>query len=219
MIWAQLAPWGALALASTFDIDSRAWNVLRFSARGSLASLEVRLDLAGASQPAARGYRLNATGGGGGSGTSPSAWTPVAVPVDADFFDDAAASSRRRGLLQAESPWNRVAWMDVTGAGADLQLRDVVLESYERAVARTEPIVAAPPAPAAPPRITAGASQTSAPPPIELPSPPPIAAPVVVAASTDVASVWLLVGAPLAAGLLLALCAVCLLYTSDAADE
>ena len=216
MIWAQLAPWGALALASTFDIDSRAWNVLRFSARGSLASLEVRLDLAGASQPAARGYRLNATGGGGGSGTSPSAWIPVAVPVDADFFDDAAASGRRRGLLQAESPWNRVAWMDVTGAGADLQLRDVVLESYERAVARTEPIVAAPPAPAAPPRITAGASQTSAPPPIELPSPPPIelpspppiAAPVVVAASTDVASVWLLVGAPLAAGLLLALCAV-----------
>ena len=210
MIWAQLAPWGALALASTFDIDSRAWNVLRFSARGSLASLEVRLDLAGASQPAeARGYRLN-----GSSGTSPSTWTPVAVPVDADFFDDAAAR-RRRGLLEAESPWNRVAWIDVTGAGADLQLRDVVLESYERAVARTGPI-AAPPAPAAPPRTTAGASQTSAPPPIELPTPnsssqldqPPPIAPVVVAASTDVASMWLLVGAPLAAGLLLALCAV-----------
>lgn len=227
MIWAQLAPWGALALASTFDIDSRAWNVLRFSARGSLASLEVRLDLAGdaSQESAARGYRLNATGGGGGgSGTTPSAWTPVAVPVDANFFfDDGLNATRRRGLLEeaAREPWNRVAWMDVTGAGADLQLRDVVLESYERAVVARAGPIAAPPAPAAPPRTTAGASQTSAPPtPIELPpaappppppaapSPPPPIAPVVVAASTDVASVWLLVGAPLAAGLILALCAV-----------
>ena len=120
---------------------------------------------------------------------------------------------------------NRVAWVDVTGSGAELQLRDVTLESYERAVvidvaSSDGGDVTAPPAPAAPPRTTAGSSQTTLPPAavssLDLPPPPPppppspTATPVIVDTSTDVASVWLLVGAPLAAGLLLALCAIVL---------
>ena len=115
--------------------------------------------------------------------------------------------------------------MDVTGSGAELQLRDVTLESYERAVvidvtSSDGGDVTAPPAPAAPPRTTAGSSQTTLPPAavssLDLPPPPPplppspTATPVIVDTSTDVASVWLLVGAPLAAGLLLALCAIVL---------
>ena len=115
--------------------------------------------------------------------------------------------------------------MDVTGSGAELQLRDVTLESYERAVVIDvtgggDGEVTAPPAPAAPPRTTAGASQTTLPPaavssldllpPPPPPPPSPTATPVIVDTSTDVASVWLLVGAPLAAGLLLALCAIVL---------
>ena len=122
---------------------------------------------------------------------------------------------------------NRVAWVDVTGSGAELQLRDVTLESYERAVVLDVTSsdggeVTAPPAPAAPPRTTAGSSQTEAslppatissldlPPPTPPLPPSPTATPVIVDTSTDVASVWLLVGAPIAAGLLLALCAIVL---------
>ena len=48
--WAQLAPWGAFALVSAFELDASEWNVLRFEARISAAEarrVEVRVDVAG----------------------------------------------------------------------------------------------------------------------------------------------------------------------------
>ena len=109
-IWAQLAPWGALALASTFDIDPRAWNVLRFRVRGSLSSLEVRLDLADDAQTNARGFKLTDAAA---PDSTTDEWIPVAVPVDPSFFTagEATQPTNTRRLLQAsdDSPWNRVA--------------------------------------------------------------------------------------------------------------
>lgn len=106
-IWAQLAPWGALALASTFDIDPRAWNVLRFRVRGSLSSLEVRLDLADDAQTNARGFKL--TDAAAPDSTTTDGWIPVAVPVDPSFFTagEATQPATTRGLLQAsdDPPW------------------------------------------------------------------------------------------------------------------
>ena len=51
-------------------------------------------------------------------------WRRVAVALDPDALADAPR------LDSPSSPWNRLAWRDVTGAGADVQLRDVVLESW-----------------------------------------------------------------------------------------
>ena len=48
--WAQLAPWGAFALVSAFELDASDWNVLRFEARISAAEARtrrVRVDVAG----------------------------------------------------------------------------------------------------------------------------------------------------------------------------
>ena len=104
-IWAQLAPWGALALASTFDIDPRAWNVLRFRVRGSLSSLEVRLDLADDAQTNARGFKLTDAAA---PDSTTDGWIPVAVPVDPSFFTagEATQPATTRGLLASDdSPW------------------------------------------------------------------------------------------------------------------
>ena len=51
-------------------------------------------------------------------------WRRVVVALNPDAFADAPR------LDSPSSPWNRLAWRDVTGAGADVQLRDVVLESW-----------------------------------------------------------------------------------------
>jgi hypothetical protein len=119
-IWAQLAPWGALALASTFDIDPRAWNVLRFRVRGSLSSLEVRLDLADDAQTNARGFKLT---DGDEPASTTDGWVPVAVPVDPSFFTagEATQPATTRGLLQAtdDSPWY-VSFYSRTGNWTDV---------------------------------------------------------------------------------------------------
>ena len=140
--WAQLAPWGAFALVSAFDLDPGAWNVLRFDARAAPANVRVQRDRVepdpGSESPpgdeqAPSTSKTNATRIDSGSSrrrglklSTPAEdeWRRVVVALDPDAFADAPR------LDSPSSPWNRLAWRDVTGAGADVQLRDVVLESW-----------------------------------------------------------------------------------------
>ena len=45
--WAQVGPWGALSLTSRFELDTNTWNALRFTARTSHGSFQVRWDRVG----------------------------------------------------------------------------------------------------------------------------------------------------------------------------
>ena len=197
--WAQLAPWGAFALVSAFDLDPGAWNVLRFDARAAPANVRVQRDRVepdpGSESPpgdeqAPSTSKTNATRIDSGSSrrrglklSTPAEdeWRRVVVALDPDAFADAPR------LDSPSSPWNRLAWRDVTGAGADVQLRDVVLESWsaieprdgsnpasdstrgsiddatnETSSASTTDFPSAPPAPPAPSRASTVAARDDA---------------------------------------------------------
>ena len=196
--WAQLAPWGAFALVSAFDLDPGAWNVLRFDARAP-ANVRVQRDRVepdpGSESPpgdeqAPSTSKTNATRIDSGSSrrrglklSTPAEdeWRRVVVALNPDAFADAPR------LDSPSSPWNRLAWRDVTGAGADVQLRDVVLESWsaieprdgsnpasdstrgsiddatnETSSASTTDFPSAPPAPPAPSRASTVAARDDA---------------------------------------------------------
>ena len=149
--WAQLDVYGALAMTSSFDLSARTWNVLRFRVRASNADVELFWDHATTTTTTTTAANASSEWTGplllsgivdADADADASAWHSVTVPLDPAFFDPSATEG------PPATSWNRLAFRDVSGAGGELALRDVFLESYARAINPRD--ISAPPAPSAP---------------------------------------------------------------------